>query len=153
MLRMGCIESNTHTHLFAHIDTHIPTSICIYVETYTYVHIYTITIHIYIYTKAHTLAHTHIHRYIHTHIHMQFQYMYIHKNPHTFTHTCGAVGIGAEGGKEREPASSQSSCALGREDCRTLSTWPWVSIWLCEATDPTQRGVDKGQPPVIGVLG
>ena len=48
------------------------------------------------------------------------------------------------------PGSSQSSsCALGRqmqEDCQMLSTWPWVGIWLCEATDPTQRGMDKGQP-------
>jgi hypothetical protein len=25
-----------------------------------------------------------------------------------------------------------------------------MGIWLCEATDPTQRGVDKGQSPVPG---
>jgi hypothetical protein len=48
--------------------------------------------------------------------------------------------------------SGQSSCALGRwtrEDCRMLSTWPRVGIWLSEATDPTRPGgggVDKGQP-------
>jgi hypothetical protein len=24
---------------------------------------------------------------------------------------------------------------------------PGVGIWLCEATDPTRWGVDKGQPP------
>ena len=54
-----------------------------------------------------------------------------------------------ERGRERVPESGQSSCALGRqkrEDCRMLSTWPRVGIWLCEATDPTQRVVDKGQP-------
>ena len=28
-----------------------------------------------------------------------------------------------------------------------LFTQPWVGIWLCEATDPTWQGVDKGQPP------
>jgi hypothetical protein len=28
------------------------------------------------------------------------------------------------------------------------STWPQVGIWLCEATDPTQWVVDKGQPQV-----
>ena len=27
-----------------------------------------------------------------------------------------------------------------------LSTRPQVGIWLCEATDPTWQGVDKGQP-------
>jgi hypothetical protein len=31
-----------------------------------------------------------------------------------------------------------------------LSTRPRVGIWLCEATDPTRRGVDKGQSPVPG---
>ena len=31
-----------------------------------------------------------------------------------------------------------------------LFTQPWVGIWLCEATDPTWQGVDKGQPPVTG---
>jgi hypothetical protein len=43
--------------------------------------------------------------------------------------------------------SGQSSSALGRQ---TLSTWPQVGIWLCEATDPTQRGMDNGKPPVPG---
>jgi hypothetical protein len=49
------------------------------------------------------------------------------------------------------PESHQSSGALGgqtREDCWTLSMQPWVGIWLCEATDPTWQGVDKGQPPI-----
>ena len=53
----------------------------------------------------------------------------------------------------REPASHPSSCALGRwpwEDCQILFTQPWVGIWLCEATDPTWQGVDKGQPLVPG---
>ena len=27
-----------------------------------------------------------------------------------------------------------------------LSMWPQMGIWLCEATDPTQWVVDKGQP-------
>jgi hypothetical protein len=31
-----------------------------------------------------------------------------------------------------------------------LSTWTQMGIWLCEATDPTQQGLDKGQPPVPG---
>ena len=34
-----------------------------------------------------------------------------------------------------------------------LFTQPWVSIWLCEATDPTWWGVDKGQPLVPGAPG
>ena len=41
----------------------------------------------------------------------------------------------------------QSFGALGgqtREDCQTLSTWPRVGIWLCEAADPTQQEVNKG---------
>ena len=61
------------------------------------------------------------------------------------------MGLWAWGkeGSGRESTSRQSSCALGRrtlEDCRTLSTRPRVGIWLCEATDPTWQGVDKGQP-------
>lgn len=46
--------------------------------------------------------------------------------------------------------SGHSSCALGRqtrEDYRTLSTQPWVSIWLCEATDPTRRRDGQGAAP------
>jgi hypothetical protein len=31
-----------------------------------------------------------------------------------------------------------------------LSMQPRVGIWLCEATDPTWQGVDKGQPLVPG---
>jgi hypothetical protein len=68
---------------------------------------------------------------------------------------CGAGCVGEEGGG-KEPTSGQSSCALGRqtrEDCRTLSTRPQVGIWLCEATDPTWQGVDKGQPPYQGIPG
>ena len=60
------------------------------------------------------------------------------------------MDIGKKGGG-REPATSQSSCALGGwrwEDCQTLSTWSWVGIWLCEATDSTWQVVNKGQPPV-----
>jgi hypothetical protein len=44
------------------------------------------------------------------------------------------VGIGEEG-SGRMPSSCQSSAALGGQ------TWPLVSVWLCEATDPTRRGV------------
>jgi hypothetical protein len=61
------------------------------------------------------------------------------------------VGGKEEGG--REPESCQSSSALSRqtrEDCWTLSTQSQVGIWLCEATDPTQQVVDKGQAPVPG---
>jgi hypothetical protein len=60
---------------------------------------------------------------------------------------CGWRGMGWRG---REPASSQSSCALGRrmrEDCWTLSTRPRVNIWLCEATDPTRQGGGQGAAP------
>ena len=53
------------------------------------------------------------------------------------------VGVGKEG-RGREPASNQSSCVLGGqmggqmgEDCRTLSTWPCMGVWLCGATDPS----------------
>ena len=62
--------------------------------------------------------------------------------------SCGCRG---RAGRKRA-VSGQSSGALGgwtREDCRTISTWPQVGIWLCEATDPTWWGVDKGQPPVL----
>jgi hypothetical protein len=65
---------------------------------------------------------------------------------------CRAVGVGGEG-DGREPTSGQSSCALGRrtwEDCWTISMRPRVGIWLCEATDPTRWGLDRGQPPVPG---
>ena len=34
-----------------------------------------------------------------------------------------------------------------------LSTGLLVGIWLCQATDPNQRGVDKGQPPIPGAPG
>jgi hypothetical protein len=66
----------------------------------------------------------------------------------------GAWVEGKRGG--REPVTGQSSCALGgagrgdAEDYWMLSTKPRVGIWLCQATDPTQRGVDKGKPPVPG---
>jgi hypothetical protein len=67
------------------------------------------------------------------------------------------VGVGKKG-EGRKPVSSQSSYVVGRrmqEACRTFSTWTWtwMSIWLCEATDPTWQGVDKGEPPVPEGLG
>jgi hypothetical protein len=40
--------------------------------------------------------------------------------------------------------SDQSSYTLGRqtlEDGWTLSTWTWVGIWLCEATDSIRPGM------------
>ena len=61
---------------------------------------------------------------------------------------CRAVSVGEEAGG-REPMSGQSSCTLGwqpREDFRTISTWPWMGTWLCEATHPIQWRVDKGSP-------
>ena len=54
-----------------------------------------------------------------------------------------------EEGIGREPASGQSSGALDgwtQGDCQKLSMQPLVGIWLCEATDPTSRGMDKGKP-------
>ena len=62
-------------------------------------------------------------------------------------------GYRGKKGGGREPASCQSSSALGRqmqEDCQMLSMWPRVSIWLCEATNTTWQGVDKEQPLVPG---
>ena len=44
--------------------------------------------------------------------------------------------------------SHQSSGALDgrmRMDCPQAFHAPRVGAWLCEATDPTQRVVDKGQ--------
>jgi hypothetical protein len=64
----------------------------------------------------------------------------------------GHGGLGGEGGG-REPASSPSSCALGRqtqEDCWMLSTWPLVGIWLCEATDPSWQGGQGAAPDTMG---
>ena len=63
----------------------------------------------------------------------------------TCVHGGWVLGCGCRGrvGREREPMSSQSSCALGRqiwEDCQTLSTRPRMGIWLCEATGPHSRG-------------
>ena len=52
-------------------------------------------------------------------------------------------------GNGREPATCQSSHVLGGqtwEVCHTLSTRAQVGIWLYEATDPSQRVEDKGQP-------
>jgi hypothetical protein len=49
-------------------------------------------------------------------------------------HLLGKVDVGlggCKGGRGREPESSQSSCALGRqmwEDCWMVSTQPWVGI-------------------------
>ena len=54
-------------------------------------------------------------------------------------------------GKGGQPTSGQSSFyALGRqrwEGCQMFSTHPLVGI---QATDPTQWGVDKGQPLTWG---
>lgn len=61
------------------------------------------------------------------------------KNQNNNTQNCEAMGVG-ERGSGREPASLQSSYALGRW------TWPRVGVWLCKATDPTWQVVDKGQP-------
>ena len=63
--------------------------------------------------------------------------------------SCGAVGVGEEDGgtKAMSGQSSFAQCRQAWEDCRMLSTQPWVSIWLCETTDPTRQGLDKGQPP------
>jgi hypothetical protein len=61
----------------------------------------------------------------------------------------GAGSVGEEWGG-REPVTHQSSCALGRqmqEDCQTLSTWPLVGIWLCEATGPHLTGGGQGAAP------
>lgn len=55
-----------------------------------------------------------------------------------------------KGRRERVPESHQSSCALGRqtqENCGMVSIQPRVGIWLCEATDLTWWGVNKGQLP------
>jgi hypothetical protein len=46
--------------------------------------------------------------------------------------------------------SGQCSCALGGRTwagCQMFSMRLQVDIWLCEATDPTQWEVDKGQTP------
>ena len=53
----------------------------------------------------------------------------------------GAVGVGEEG-SERECLHP----VRVPEDSQTHSTWPWVGIWLCEATDPTQQGWTRGSP-------
>jgi hypothetical protein len=54
------------------------------------------------------------------------------------------------------PISCQSSGALGwltQEGCLTLSMWPQVGIWLCEATDPTWEWVDKSPASYAGYSG
>ena len=62
------------------------------------------------------------------------------------------MGVGGEGRKRAhilpEFQCGQSGQTL--EDCQILSMQPRVGIWLCEATNPTQWGVDKGQPLVPG---
>jgi hypothetical protein len=63
-------------------------------------------------------------------------------------------GYGCRGrrGRERTCVQPEFPC-FGQadvEDCWTLSTRPRVGIWLCEATDPTWQGVDKGHPLVPG---
>jgi hypothetical protein len=48
--------------------------------------------------------------------------------------------------RKRGEGESQSSCALGKQTREDTSTGPRLGIWQWEATDPTQLGVDKGQP-------
>ena len=73
--------------------------------------------------------------------------------------TSAEVDCGAEGMGEKTcvlPEFHQSSGALGGqdvEDCCTLSTWPQVGVWLCEATEPSSQWVDKGQSEVSGPHG
>jgi hypothetical protein len=44
---------------------------------------------------------------------------------------------GKEGvGENRQPSEFWCSGWADVEDCRMLSTWPWVGVWLCEATGP-----------------
>jgi hypothetical protein len=50
-------------------------------------------------------------------------------------------------GSRRKPVSYQFFGALGgqmREDCWMISMRPQVGIWLCKATDPTWRVVERG---------
>jgi hypothetical protein len=37
------------------------------------------------------------------------------------------------------------------EDCCVLSTWPWVSVWLCEAMNPVRRGWTGGSLRSLGL--
>jgi hypothetical protein len=66
------------------------------------------------------------------------------------------VGVGEEWGG-REPTSIQCSCDPGRqtqEECQMLSTWSQGGIWLCEATDPTQKVEwTRGSPQYHGPRG
>ena len=62
------------------------------------------------------------------------------------------MGVGERGEGERTRVPPEFWCS-GQADVGglfTLSTRPQVGIWLCYATDPTQRVVDKGQPQVPG---
>ena len=67
----------------------------------------------------------------------------------------GQLALGNKG-SVRKPMSCQSSSTLGGQmwkDCCTLSTWPQVGFWLCEATEPFGGGegwVD-GQGAVQGL--
>jgi hypothetical protein len=71
---------------------------------------------------------------------------------------CGCRGNG--GGRECPHSARVLVLWAGGqwEDCRTLSTQPWMGIWLCEATDPTWRGGgEQGAAPgtrfsVSGIL-
>ena len=70
-------------------------------------------------------------------------------------YACGAEGMGRGRGVNKgswgKPSSCQSSSALGGrtwKDCPTLSTLPWVGVWLCEATGPSSAG--GGQGAVLG---
>ena len=66
---------------------------------------------------------------------------------------CWAVGLGEEGGEERAHVWPEFLCS-GQADSGGL--WdafhlvPGVGIWLYEATNPTQWGIDKRQPLIPG---
>jgi hypothetical protein len=54
--------------------------------------------------------------------------------------------VGKRGvGENLHPTRVLVLWALMWEDCSKLSMLPWVGVWLCEATDPTQQVVDTGQ--------
>ena len=69
------------------------------------------------------------------------------------TWVCEGLWVWGERGKwERTRVPPEFWCS-GWVDLRglhTLSTRPWVGVWLCEATDPTRQVVDKGQPLIPG---
>jgi hypothetical protein len=60
--------------------------------------------------------------------------------------------VGAEQGRRDKgsgrkpvpPLEFPHSGQADREDCHTLSTWPQVGVWLCEAMDPSSGGDGQG---------